>query len=75
MKLPEAVELDLALTQSLYDQSRLRLWSLLLSMKRQGKKKNECHCASRGATCGKNSTLIHGNCEAQSTKTLSSDIG
>jgi hypothetical protein len=44
MKLPEAVELDLALTQSLNDKSGLRPWSGLLSMKRQGKKNKERHC-------------------------------
>ena len=44
MKLPEAVELNLALTQSLNDQSRLRLCGLLLSMKGQGKEYNQRHC-------------------------------
>src|ERR1700759_652940 len=45
VKLPEAVESDFALAQSLYDQCRLRVLELLLSVKREGKKENECHSA------------------------------
>ncbi len=56
MKLPEAIELDLALAQPLNNQSRLRLWYWLLRVHRQGKKENECHCvdaehAARIALC------------------------
>jgi hypothetical protein len=56
MKLPEAIELDLALPQPLNNQSRLRLWNWLLRVQRQGNKANKCHCvyaehAARIALC------------------------
>jgi hypothetical protein len=58
VKLPETVERGFALSQSLYDESRLQLWRLLLSVKRQGQEAKPMPQCLRGAICGKHSTLI-----------------